>query len=144
MLVEVLAFLAVILGMLLGFAAVAYAALSPLRSLLRLGPQGRVDLFVSVVFAVFLFLMLVVYPNARTTLSWVALLALPLSLAGLLFVGVGVFEAPKRTDRGERRDRLIVGTALMATAFVIVALSAKQYPGLFSNVASSVSNAPEP
>ena len=118
---EALVLVAVILGMFLGLAARTYVVLLPMRVVLRLGPQGEVDVGVSLVFAVFLFLMLAISLNPHTTLSRVALRALPVCLAGLLLFGVGLFEAPKR--EGERRDRLFVGTALVATAFVIVFFS---------------------
>ena len=46
---------------------------------------------------------------------------------------------------GDHRDRLIVGTALVLTAFVVVALFGEVMGGdLFSDAASSVSNAPGP
>lgn len=141
---ETLVFAAVALVVFVGFACLAHAALKPLRLVLGFGPQGRVDVFVSAVFTVVLFWMLAAVFNYRSTLSWVALLALPVCLAGLLFLGVGLFEAPKRADRGDRRDRLLVGIALMATAFVIVYLGGSEPYGLFSDAASSVSNAPGP
>jgi hypothetical protein len=141
--IEALGFVAVLLGMFVGFATTTYVAIAPLRLLLRLGPRSGVDVLVGVVFAVFLLFMLALYFEPHTTVSWVALLALPVCLGGLLFLGVGLFEAPKRTDGGERRDRLVVGMALMATAFVIVYLGTEQY-GLFSDSASSVSHAPGP
>jgi hypothetical protein len=142
--VAALVFVAVLLGMFVGLAVATHRALGPLRLLLRLGPQGEVDVAVSVVFAVLLFWILAAITNHRSTLSWVALLALPVCLAGLLFLGVGLFEAPKRADGSERRDRLVVGIALMATAFVIVYLGQEEPYGLFSDAASSVSGAPGP
>jgi hypothetical protein len=138
---EALVFGAVVLAFFAFLAGMTFVALKPLRLLLRLGPQSGVDVFVSVVFA-FLFFMLELVLNARSTVSWILVLALPVCLAGLLFLGVGLFEAPKRA--GERRDRLFVGGALMATALVIVFLGHEPYQGLFSDAASSVSQAPGP
>ena len=140
---EALVFAAVALVVVVGFACLAHVALEPLRLVLGFGPQGGVDVFISGVFTVVLLWMLLAVTNHRSTLSWVAVLALPVCLAGLLFLGVGLFEAPKRAGRGERRDRLFVGIALMATAFVIVYLGQKPYL-LFSDAATSVSNAPGP
>jgi hypothetical protein len=140
--VAALVFVAVLLGVFVGLAVATHRALGPLRLLLRLGPQGKVDVGVSVVFAVFLFFMFGLVLNARSTVSWILVLALPVCVAGLLFLGVGLFEAPKRA--GERRDRLFVGGALMATALVIVFLGHEPYQGLFSDAASSVSSAPGP
>jgi hypothetical protein len=134
---ETLVFAAVALVVFVGFACLAHVALKPLRLVLGFGPQGGVDVFISGVFTVVLFSRVAALNPRSPTLSWVALLALPVCLAGLLFLGVGLFEAPKRAGRGERRDRL-------ATAFVIVYLSAEQPYGLFSDAATSVSNAPGP
>ena len=139
-----LVFVAVALGFLVGLAGLTYMALIPLRLVFGFGPQGGVDIFVSGIFTVVLLWMLMAVTNYRSTVSWIALLALPVCLAGLLFLGVGLFEAPKRAGRGERRDRLFVGLALMATAFVIVYLGQDEPYGLFSDVATSVSNAPGP
>ena len=139
-----LVFGAVALVVFVGLTCGAHIALGALRSLLRLGPQGWVDVFVSMVFTVILLWTLLVSTNHRATVSLVALLALPVWLAGLLFLGVGLFEAPKRADGSERRDRLVVGIALMATAFVIVYLGQEEPYGLFSDAASSVSGAPGP
>jgi hypothetical protein len=141
---DTLVFAAVALVVFVGLACGTHIVLGPLRLLLRLGPQGGVDVFVSGVFTVVLLWMLLAVTNYRSTLSWVALLALPVCLAGLLFLGVGLFEAPKRAGRGDRRDRLFVGTALMATAFVIVYLDGREPYVLFSDVAQSVSQAPGP
>ena len=106
--------------------------------------QGGVDVAVSVAYAVFLFWMFSILLNNAISyhapLSVVALLALPVCLPGLLFLGVGLFEAPKRT--GERRERLSVGIALMATAFVIVYLDYEPFE--WGDIASSVSGAPGP
>jgi hypothetical protein len=140
---QALYLIAVLLGMFVGFAGMTYMVLGPLRMVLGFGLQGGVDVFVSVVFAVVLSWMLAMLANAHRPFTGAALLALPVCLGGLLFLGVGLFEAPKRGYGGERRDRLIVGIALMATAFGIVYLSAEQYVGL-SDMASSVSNAPGP
>jgi len=91
--VETLVFVAVALA---GFVALAWgthAVLGPSRALLRMGPQGGVDICVSVVFAVFLSWVLLAVSNHRSSLTGIALLALPVCLAGLLFLGVGLFEA---------------------------------------------------
>jgi hypothetical protein len=141
---ETLVFAAVALGFLVGLAGLTYMALMPLRFVFGFGPQAGVDVFISGVFTVVLLWMLLTVTNYRSTLSWVALLALPVCLAGLLFLGVGLFEAPKTAGRGERRDRLFVGIALMATAFVIVYLDGREPSVLFSDVAQSVSQAPGP
>lgn len=137
-------FIVFILGMLLGLPAMTYyMALGPLRWYLGLGPQGGVDIAVTIVFSVFLFWMLSTVFN--TTISYyppisvVSLLALPVCLPGLLFLGVGLFEAPKRT--GERRDRLFLGISLMATAFVIVYLDYEPFE--WGDI-TSISGAPGP
>ena len=140
--VEALVFVAVILGVFVGLPWMTYMAIGPLRWYLGLGPRGGVDVAVTAVFALFLFGMLsILFNNAlsyHAPLSMVALLALPVCLPGLLFLGVGLFEAPKRT--GERRDRLFVGIALMATAFVIVYLDYEPFE--WGDIASSVSGVP--
>lgn len=61
-------------------------------------------------------------------------------LAGLLFLGSGLLSVIRR--RAIRRDDLIVGAALVLTAFGILVLFPYRGDALFSDVASSVSNAP--
>jgi hypothetical protein len=140
--VEVLVFFAVVLGVFVGLAGLTYIVLTPVR-LLGFGPQGGVG--ISVVFAFLLLCFLATYLGAGgvagADLSWSALLALPLCFAGLLFLGVGLPAAPRRT--GERRDRVFVGVALIATGIVTFLLGLEPH-ALFSDIASSVSNAPGP
>jgi hypothetical protein len=135
-------FAAVALLVFVGFACLVHVALKLLRLLLRFGPQSGVDVLISVVFTVVVLLLLLEVGNHYSPLSSVTWLALPVFLPGLLFLGVGLFERAKRA--GDRRDRLVVGIALIASSFAIVYLTQEEPYGLFSDVATSVSNAPGP
>lgn len=133
-----------LLGFVLVLTAMTYVVIVPLRFVLRLGPHGGVDFFVTWAFAALLSFFWLAQASAGglqgAHLSPFGFLALPLCLIGLLFVGVGLFESPRSS--GERRDRVIVGIALTATGFVVFFLALE--PNLLTDIASSVSNAPSP
>jgi hypothetical protein len=88
------------------------------------------------------------------TYNWAYYLAVVVGGVGLLFWASGLvlwwnerWLGIDWTLRGKRepRDRLIVGSALVLTALVIVALFGEVMGGdLFSDAASSVSTAPGP
>jgi hypothetical protein len=142
--IETLLFVAIALGFLAGVAGLTYAALTPLRLLLGFEHRGGVDVVVSTAFTIVFLGVLLEVMNHHSSLSWIALLALPVFLAGLLSLCVALFEAPKRGGLGERRERLLVGAALIGTALVIVYFGRDEPYGLFSDVATSVSRAPGP
>jgi hypothetical protein len=74
--------------------------------------------------------------------NWAYLLGFVVLSVGLLFLGFGLLAARGSDDRS---DRLFMGAALVATAIVTVVLFGEVYGGaLFSDSASSVSNAPNP
>jgi hypothetical protein len=78
-----------------------------------------------------------------------SVIAFAVFVAGLMFVVAALIEAlvavVRTAPRGTRvRDRLFTGAALVATAFVILVLFSFRGDALFSDSASSVSNAPGP
>jgi len=88
------------------------------------------------------------------TYNWAILLGFLVGAVGLLFWAPGLvlwWEGRWRSDvfglrgSGDHRDRLILGSALVLTAFLVVALFGEIWTDeLFSDAASSVSNAPGP